>query len=128
MAKRKPVKPRVPRTHGGGTLTESQFWGKIRSALRREFRYWPPVKGCIKLSYVPGKGYQCESCKQLFRTQKEMAADHIIPCGSLKCWEDLVPFVQRLCPEGEVGEHGQALCKPCHQEKTNQERRERNKK
>ena len=121
MAKRKIV----PRTRNAGTWTEAQFWGAVRSGWRLKFRHWKPVKGCIKTSYVKGKGYQCAGCKEFFRTQKELQADHIIPCGSLKCEDDLVAFLRRLCPEGEEGEHGQALCKECHQAKTNREREER---
>lgn len=40
--RKQPKKPRVPRTRGGFTMTEAQFWGFIRSNLRLMSRKWRP--------------------------------------------------------------------------------------
>jgi hypothetical protein len=40
---RTPRKARVPRTRNAGRWTEAQFWGALRSGLRRTFRYWRPA-------------------------------------------------------------------------------------
>lgn len=57
---------------------------------------------------------QCAHCGEWF-PQSHVQVDHIVPCGSLKCAEDLPGFVERLfCEE----EGFQALCKPCHNKKT----------
>jgi len=56
-------------------------------------------------------------CKKWFaRTMVQV--DHIIPVGSLKKKEDLVPFLERLTSEKGY----RVLCKPCHQSVTNKER------
>lgn len=48
-----------------------------------------------------------------------MEVDHIIPAGSLKSYEDLPGFVERMF----VGEDKlQVVCKSCHKAKTNDER------
>lgn len=58
--------------------------------------------------------YECDSCSDLFTT-KEVAVDHIEPCGSLKKYEDLPGFVERLfCEEDNL----QLLCNECHATKT----------
>jgi hypothetical protein len=42
---------------------------------------------------------------------KETAVDHIVPCGSIKCFEDIGPFVQRLlCEMDDL----RVLCTKCH--------------
>ena len=40
--------PRVktPKVRNAGTMTESQFWSFIRSALRNKSRFWKPVSQC----------------------------------------------------------------------------------
>ena len=65
--------------------------------------------------------YQCNICKKWFKT-KEVEVDHIEPAGSLKDYEDLPGFAQRLfCSK----ENLQVLCKPCHKELTKQQREAR---
>ena len=47
MAVKKIVKtPKVPRTRNNFTLTESAFWGFIRSGLRNMSRWWKPIAQC----------------------------------------------------------------------------------
>ena len=57
--------------------------------------------------------YQCAHCKDWFK-DKEIQVDHIIPVGTLRCYDDLVGFLKRLTPE----EGFQVLCKECHAKKT----------
>jgi 5-methylcytosine-specific restriction endonuclease McrA len=59
--------------------------------------------------------YQCALCGGWFKG-KETQVDHIVPCGTLKSFEDLAPFVRRLFCEADGL---QVVCKPCHAEKTN---------
>ena len=115
----------VPRTRAGGTWTEARYWSFIRSALRGAWgRY--PVKHQVKLANrktVKGKKhrfeYNCVHCNGWFQ-DKDTQVDHIIGAGSLKRYEDLPGFVERLFCESK---NLQVLCKPCHQIKTNHERR-----
>lgn len=90
---------------------------------------WPPVYEVLNAAKRPYEGpnkrqkfeYQCNECK-LWWIRKEVQVDHIIPTGSLKSYEDLPGFVERLF----VGPEGlQILCSTCHQIKTNQEREDR---
>ena len=100
-----PNKKRVARTRNNETWTESQFWGKIRSALRRVSMYWKPAQDAKEKARRPFKGggrqkweYQCESCKRCFKG-KDVAIDHKTPVGSLRSGDDLKGFVERMFRE-----------------------------
>src|SRR6056297_3398606 len=118
------MKKDKPRNNG--TMTESAYWGMVRSGLRRTFRFWKPMleaKNKAKRKYK-GKNkrqkweYQCNKCKKWFKGV-EVQIDHISPVGSLTCKEDLASFIERLTPEKGF----QVLCKECHKIKTNKERK-----
>jgi 5-methylcytosine-specific restriction endonuclease McrA len=68
--------------------------------------------------------YNCVACNDWF-PDKEVQVDHIIPAGSLKSYEDLPRFCENLFCESK---NLQIMCKPCHQVKTNEERKARKKK
>lgn len=128
--KKKPVKnPKVPRTRAAGTMTEAQYWGKVRSALRNTFSRWKPAQLALKMAengkrINPKTGrekkvYRCAFCLQSDFVEL-MQIDHIERCGSLKSPEDIAPFLERLTCE-DVSKF-QVLHKECHQIKTNKER------
>jgi len=50
---------------------------------------------------------------------KEVAVDHIIPAGTLRCADDLPQFVERLFCEVDGL---QVLCKTCHDKKTKKDK------
>lgn len=112
----------VKKTRNLNTWTESQFWGRIRSALRRLSMYWKPAQEAKTRARRPYKGtnkrvkweYQCNSCKKWYKGN-QVDIDHIIEAGSLKCSDDLKGFVERLFIEDVDGY--QVLCKPCHKNK-----------
>lgn len=124
MAK-KIVKHRVPRTRNSNTMTESMFWGFIRSSLRRRTMVWKPISECKLAAKRPYKGpnkrqkveYVCASCNKGF-PEKEIVVDHIIEAGTLTCKEDLPGFVERLFCEKEGF---QVLCISCHNKKTSKQ-------
>jgi hypothetical protein len=128
---KKSKKVLVPRTRNANTLTESEYFGKIRSGLRKTFMYWKPMMIALKNASRPSQNlenkrlkteYQCNDCKGWFG-RKQVQIDHKIDCGSLTCYEDIVPFIQRLTIEDDKG--FSCLCKDCHQIKTNQTRNEK---
>lgn len=118
---------RTKKTRNAGTLTEAAYWAKVRSILRRGFRYWKPIINTKLEARREYKGeekrrkweYQCAECKQWF-PEKEVEVDHQIPVGSLKSGKDLEGFLERLTAEGGY----QLLCKPCHLKKTIRERKD----
>ena len=118
------------KTRNSNTMTESAYFSKIRSVLRSGFRYWKPMQEALNAASRPSqssnkrlkKEYQCAHCKKWFK-RADVQIDHLIPCGSLRGYDDIVPFIQRLTKEGK--EAYQILCKPHHKEKTQQERKER---
>jgi len=123
MSKAKKVKkPRVPRTRNHETMTESAFWGSIRSALRQKSRWWKPSSEVKKLARRPYKGvnkrqkweYKCVKCKK-WHMGKDVNVDHKVPAGTLTCAKDLPGFVERLFCEIDGL---QVLCKNCHGTKT----------
>lgn len=116
---------KVERNRNGGKWTEAGYWGSVRSALRRAYRYWKPAIDAKMAARRKYEGenkrqkweYLCAKCSDWF-ADKEVQVDHIEPVGTLKCGSDLESFLERLTPE----EGFQVLCKECHQEKTNLER------
>lgn len=108
--------------------TEARFFGFLRSALRRASSRWPPKYQCLANAKRPYKGtnkrqkfeYLCAHCGKYFPA-KEVSVDHVVPVGTLRCWEDLPGFCERLF----CGVDGlQVLCDPSHAEKTARERKE----
>lgn len=126
-AKRK----KAPLVRNANTMTEAEFWQKIRYSLRKAFRFWNPMQQALKKASRPSQSsnkklkyeYQCAKCQKWFpRTQVQI--DHIIPCGSLNNYNDVVPFIMNLTQES--ADSYQVLCKKDHKVKTNQEKRSRN--
>lgn len=122
MAKTKSVrKNSSPKTRNAGTMTESMFFSKIRSSLRNGFRYWKPMQIALDKASRPSqsankklkKEYQCAKCKKWFK-RADVQIHHVIPCGSLNNYSDIVPFIQRLTVEDITG--FEILCKDCHKD------------
>lgn len=122
--KKKPVKRKTTiYTRNALTMTESQYFSKIRSILRNGFRYWKPMQLALDNASRPSqsankrlkKEFQCKKCTNWFK-RTDVEIDHKIECGSLSCYDDIVPFIQRLTKE-EI-EAYDILCKPCHKIKT----------
>lgn len=124
---RKPKTNRVPRTRAGNEWTEAAFWGFIRSALRQASRRWPPIaRHALEASKRESQSdnkrlkweYWCSACDEWF-PRKSVIVEHIEPCGTLKSWEDLSPFAERLFVEAD----GLTIhCKGCADAKTKAER------
>ena len=117
--------PRVPRTRASLEWTEARFWQFIRSTLRAASRKWPPlIRTVFEQNRRPNQSsnkrmkweFQCHECGYWF-PRKEVEADHIIPCGSLKTYADLPGFVERLFCEVDGL---RVLCKACHAERKNE--------
>lgn len=126
MAKRKTVE----KPHANGTWSEARKFSFIRSNIRLMSRKWPPIREALLRARRPYKGknklqkweFQCSICKNWF-LQRLVHVEHAVPCGSLKCYQDIGPFVERMLVEVD----GLSVqCKVCHQIKTNKEREERN--
>lgn len=122
MAKRTPPFSQYP------AWSESRFFGFIRSALRSAFRRWAPKYEVVedakrdKPKSKPGRHrfeYKCSKCKRYYK-RTEVEVDHIEQVGSLKSFEDLPGFAQRMF----VGkEKLRLLCKGCHKKVTAEQRR-----
>ena len=131
MAKRGVINP----TYG---CTDAMFFGKIRSMLRKQWRHSQPYRDALKRAKIPylhpGRrkfSIKCEQCGDEYALQerieigktktgniKEVLAyqiDHKIDAGSLKCFDDLSGFAERLFCSAD---YLQVLCYTCHKEKT----------
>ena len=98
--------------------TESRYWGFLRGLLRRGFQRFPNKYKALARSKKGRGEYECASCRGKYKS-KEVSVDHIIPCGSLKQWEDLAPFIKTLfCTTDNL----QVLCKECHDYKSLRDR------
>ncbi len=123
----------VEKTRNHGRMSEAAFFGWIRSALRRLSIRWAPRSEYLKANRrqildlsrrAPTRNrweYQCELCSK-WHYRKEVECDHIIECGSLKKFNDLPGFCERLFVEIDGW---RILCKGCHQVKTNEARHEK---
>ena len=127
---RRPKTNRVQRTRAGGEWTEAAFWGFLRSGLRNMSRRWPPIarqaKCKARRSYCgPNKRqkweYECSLCGR-WKADKEVAVDHVTACGSLRSFEELATFAERLfCePDGL-----RVVCHECHADVTAMQRHEK---
>jgi hypothetical protein len=120
---KKVVKSRVPKTHNAGTMTESAYFSKIRAILRNGFRYFKPMQLALEKASRPSqsenkrlkKEYFCSKCHKWFK-RADVEIHHLEECGSLQCYEDIVPFIKRLTVEDVNGYS--ILCKLCHKEVT----------
>lgn len=120
---------RPPKTRAGGEWTEARFWTFIRSNLRLMSNKWPPAAAFERNNRRPYTGprkvqkweYQCHDCAKWF-ARKEVQKHHIDPTGTLKSWEDVVPFLQRLlAAEDEYT----WMCLECHKAETKRQKDER---
>jgi hypothetical protein len=109
--------------------SESKFFGFIRSALRSKMSRWMPKIAAKMKARRPYNGsnkqqkweYFCVSCEGWF-PDKEVEMNHIIEAGSLRSFDDLPEFVERLfCNEDGF----ECLCKPCHKRLTQEQREKR---
>lgn len=124
---KKPVKnPRVARTRNAQTETQSQHMNKIRSLLRNLSRWWKPMQLALKASsttYMVGRRrrvmFLCAVCNKL-HDRKDVEVNHIEPAGSLRDYNDLAEFCERLFVE-DISKL-EVLCKPCHLEITKGQR------
>ena len=107
--------------HAGGEWTKARFFGFLRSNLRKASMKWPPLQQVRVSHRRPSQSankrlkweLQCFACLQWY-PGSDIAVDHIIPCGSLKDWADIEPFVRRLfVEECDLA----LLCKHCHEMK-----------
>ena len=113
----------VELTRCGNTMTESEFFSLIRSCLRRLSLRWKPRNDYLNSIRRPYQGiskrskweYPCSICGQWF-IKAHIEVDHIIPCGSIKSFEDIGLFINRLLIEEEGY---RCLCKNCHRVVTN---------
>ena len=121
---------KVVRTRNAGNWTEAQYFQKIRASLRTGFRFWKPIMLALQKASRPYKGinkrqkieYQCDVCKKWF-PRTGVQVHHIVACGSLNTYNDIVPFIQRLTIENVDG--FQVVCKPDHAKITQKEKEER---
>src|SRR5687767_4665568 len=106
VRKRRTPRKISPKTRNGGTMTEAQYFQKLRYSLRKAFRWWVPMTIALKRASRPSQSqnkrvkveYQCAECQKWFQ-RKDVQIDHIVPCGSLNTYDDLVPFVKNLTQE-----------------------------
>lgn len=121
--------------YNGGQWTEARMRSFVMSALRKA--RWPVKYAAIKTAYVengvnPATGrkcklHRCVKCGGLFPANV-MQADHIEPVVPLDGeWGDTTRYLgynwNELIPRlfGELSNF-QVLCKPCHKEKSGQEK------
>ena len=104
--------------------TTARYWAFVRSALRKAWQRWPPRYEVLADSKrtVTGKRhkyeYKCSACGNYFK-QKDVQVDHTVPAGTLKDYNDLPQFVEKLFVSKDKLS---VLCKACHSIKTKKER------
>jgi 5-methylcytosine-specific restriction endonuclease McrA len=123
------------RKYNDGEWTEARFRAFIISALRAYMKRYPPKWKALKAAAFGrltnkrsgrlAEHYKCASCEDFF-VARDVQVDHIEPVvNPATGFEDWWTYMNRLYCEAE---NLQVLCKPCHKDKTNAERKERKKK
>lgn len=114
--------------------TDAKFRGWIISLLRRGTMRWPPRNQCLvnaktkkkrnKKTNRLAQHYRCNGCKKDFPLTN-MVVDHIDPVIDVdEGFIDFDIYIERMyCPLDNL----QALCKPCHKKKCDEERKKRKK-
>jgi len=113
-------------TRASHTLTESEFFGKIISAIRRLTMFWRPKNDYMESVRRPYTGpdkrtkweYPCVHCKRWFK-RTDVEADHIIEVGRFRTFGDASGYLERSFVEKEGY---QSLCKECHRKRSNEQR------
>lgn len=110
--------------------TEAKWWSWLRGNIRRAVWNRSPVKlEAIKLKRIrilnerTGNevwGGRCNICQQEYLL-KDLQVDHVTGGHSLRSVEDISTFVQAMV--FVAPEDLQLVCKPCHKQKTLEERR-----
>lgn len=97
-----------------------KFKGYIKSALRKINKWWPAYTQAKASARVNRGEYRCAMCEEVF-CLKEIHVDHIDPvvdpARGFTTWDE---YIDRLFCEAEGL---QILCKVCHKDKTNEEKK-----
>ncbi len=105
--------------------------------LRKISLYWPEMNEALKRAKVKvqvghfknGKPkfktfIKCESCDELFESEKDINRDHKVPVVDISGFENWDIYLNSLfCSSDNI----QIICKPCHEGKTEFENEERTK-
>ena len=114
--------------------TEGRLRAFIFSTLRSGMRRYPPKYECLnkakvgkqlnKASGRQAEHYECKGCGEHF-VKKDVQVDHRQPVVQPKTgFTDWNTYIPRLfCTVGNL----QVLCKPCHKDKTQREKKRRKK-
>ena len=103
------------------SISDSRFRSALISALRKFSRFWQPSKIVLNKARIARGMYQCSSCSKIVGP-KEIKIDHIepvVPVTGFTNWDDLIGRL--FCEESGL----QAICKDCHQIKTDKENSDR---
>ena len=118
IIRKKAPKKILEKPYNENTMTSSAFFGMIRQALRNKSRWWKPILAVKNAAKIPYKGinkrrkfsYICGQCKKEFDS-KLVSVHHKIECGTLRTFDDIGPFCERLFCKKEALI---LLCKTCH--------------
>lgn len=125
--RRRPTTGRVGRTRAGNEWTEAGFFGWLRSGFRRMSLRWPPiVRQALERARRKYVGpntkqkweYCCAECSGWFM-RKSVAVDHVVAVGSLRSFDDVRGFVERLFVEADGL---RVVCVACHELRTQRDR------
>lgn len=120
----------VELTRNGGWETESEHMAKIRSALRNISKFWKPAIAALEEVSRPYTGsnkrikkeYQCVNCATWY-VRSKVEINHIVACGSVKCYAEIPQFLTNLFCENISGY--EILCKECHLKVTKEQKEAR---
>lgn len=103
--------------------TQASYFSWLRGNFRKAWMRYPisnTVKGKLCRKATPEDGFSkqtkfigsCARCSGTF-AKSHLEVDHINAAGSLKCFDDVGPFVRKLL--GATSEELRLVCKPCHE-------------
>jgi len=118
MGRKTPPFPNYPK------WTTARFYAFLRSSLRQAWNKYPPKYEALKSAEIGRirnkktgklcKHYKCAECGGIFPA-KDVQVDHIVDVGTLKSFDDLKGFAERMfCSSKGL----RVLCRQCHNNKT----------
>lgn len=112
--------------------TEAEYWGWVRSCIRRMWANYPIAKNFKKAQMIPIPANlkpkfhpltksvgQCYACLEWF-SAKNLQVDHLVNTNGCTSYETAHDFLDRMVmePPSNFG----LICKPCHKIKSHAEK------
>lgn len=122
------ARPSGEKTRCSGKWTEAKFTSFVKGNLRRATIKWSPIGECLSNARTRRGFYRCNACKEEVpatikegrKRVKNAIVDHIEPIVPVTGWVSWDDCIEKMFCELD---NLQCLCRKCHDEKSNEEKK-----